>query len=56
MEKYRRGRGEVIVIHLSNRKAEIGKFVVTAIETGQDGIMIVDPLLHILLYVEVHHA
>ena len=54
-EDGRRGR-EVEVIHLGNGQTEIDQLVVAAVETGQNGIVVVDPSLDIILYVEVHHA
>ena len=47
---------EVEIIHLGYGQAEIDELVVTAVKTGQDGIVVVDPSLYIILYVEVHHA
>ena len=55
LEDGRRG-GKVEVIHLCNGQAEIDQLVVTAVETGQDAVVVVDPSLDIILYVEVHHT
>ena len=55
LEDWRCG-SKVEIIHLSNGQAEIDQLVVTAVETGKNGIMIVDPSLDIILHVEVHHA
>ena len=54
-EDWRRG-GEVEIIHLCYGQAEIDQLLVAAIETGQNGIIVVDPSLDIIFYVEVHHT
>ena len=55
LEDGRRGR-EVEIIHLCYGQAEIDQLLVAAIETGQNGIVVVDPSLDIILHVEVHHT
>ena len=49
-------RRKVEIIHLGNGQTEIDQLVVAAVETWQDGVVVVYPSLHVVLYVEVHHA
>ena len=55
LEDGRCGR-EVEVIHLGNGQTEIDQLVIAAVETGKNGIMLVNPSLDIIHYVEVHHT
>ena len=47
---------KVEIIHFRNGQTEVNQLVVTAVETWQDGLMVVNPSLDIILHVEVHHT
>ena len=56
MLEYRWGRSQIVVVQLGNRQTEESHSFPTVVETGQHGIMVIDPLLHAILYIEGHHA
>ena len=54
-EDWRCGR-KVKVVKFCNGQAEVFQLVVAVVETGQDGIVVVDPTLYILGDIEANHA
>ena len=52
----RRRRSQVVVVQLDNRQTEESHSFPTVVETGLHGIMVIDPLLNAILYIEGHHA
>ena len=50
------GGRQVVVVHLGDGQTEVFHLVVARIEAGQHSVVVVYPLFHIVLHVEVHHA